>query len=212
MSDRAVNIVKRTILVCAVLLICLSESPHSRAAQSNAGTFVKTFGDHAISVLTVKNISAAEREGRFRALLHKGFDLKRISRFVLGRYARGAKAESIDEYHRLFEDLIVSNYAARFAEYSGQSFVIGRVTKHKNRRSSVVLSEIRSPAGGPPIRVDWQVENNHEQYKIFDVRIEGVSMGMTQREEFTTVIRNNGGQLESLIAILRKKTKNLNSK
>ncbi len=205
------GIVKRTFLVWAILFVGFATSQNSVAAQSDAGAFVKDLGDHAIRVLTVKDITDAEREDRFRALLRNGFDVKRIGRFVLGRYARGVKSKAIGEYHDLFEDLIVATYAARFAQYSGQRFVIKRVAQPKNRRDAIVMSEIKPADGGPSIRIDWQVHSADDQFKIVDVRVEGVSMSVTQREEFTTVIRNNGGQFDALIAILRKKTESLKS-
>jgi phospholipid transport system substrate-binding protein len=198
--------------ICAGIFLSLVAGHISVAAQSDAGAFVKNLGDHAIRVLTVKDISAAEREDRFRVLLKQGFDVKRIGRFVLGRYARGVRPESIDEYNGLFEDLIVATYAARFAEYSGQQFVIKRVATPKKRGDSIVMTEIRPHDGGPSIRVDWQVHSVEEAYKIVDVRVEGVSMSVTQREEFTTVIRKNGGKVDALLAILRKKTEGLKSK
>ena len=182
------------------------------AATSNEAEFVKNLGDHAIRVLTVKDMSDAEREVQFRNLLRQTFDVRRIGRFVLGRYARRVRKDAIDEYHVLFEDLIVATYAARFAEYTGQQFIIKRVAKPKKRSDSIVMSEIKPSDGGPPIRMDWQVHTKNENYKIVDVRVEGVSMSVTQREEFTTVIRNNGGKVDALISILRKKTQGLKSK
>ncbi len=199
-------------LICAALLLTVFTAQISFAAQTDPGTFVKNLGDHAIRVLAGKEVSAIERENRFRALLRQGFDVKRIGRFVLGRYARGVKPEEIDEYHGLFEDLIVATYAARFAEYSGQKFVIKRVAKPKKRGDSIVMSEIRPSGGGPSIRVDWQVHGKEDAFKIVDVRVEGVSMSVTQREEFTAVIRNNGGNVDALLGVLRKKTKGLKSK
>lgn len=206
------RIIPCALAFCAVFALCIVSGFPSLAAQSDAGVFVKNLGDHAIRVLTVKEISDSEREGRFRELLREGFDVRRIGRFALGRYARGVKKESIDEYHGLFEDLIVATYAARFAEYSGQQFVIKRVAKPRKRGDSIVMSEIKPRDGGPSIRVDWQVHSNKEIYKIVDIRVEGVSMSITQREEFTTVIRSNGGKVDALIEILRKKTQDLKSK
>jgi phospholipid transport system substrate-binding protein len=60
--------------------------------------------------------------------------------------------------------------------------------------------------------VDWQVNNVKGQNKIVDVRIEGVSMSVTQREEFTTVIRQNNGDINALLKALRKKIAYLKSK
>ncbi|NKB55628.1 MAG: ABC transporter substrate-binding protein [Alphaproteobacteria bacterium] len=204
--------IKCTLPFCAALFVNLIAAQIAVAAQTDAGEFVKSLGNHAIRVLTVKDISEAEREDRFRALLRQGFDVKRIGRFVLGRYARGVNKDAIDEYHGLFEDLIVATYAARFAEYTGQEFVIKRVARPKKKGDSIVMSEIRPSDGGPSIRIDWQVRGDSDPFKIVDVRVEGVSMSVTQREEFTAVIRQNGGKVDALIAILRKKTETLKSK
>ena len=202
----------RTLAFGAIVLVNLIASQALVAAQTDAGAFVKDLGDHAIRVLTGPDISDVEREDRFRLLLRQSFDVKRIGRFVLGRYARGVEPASIDEYQGLFEDLIVATYAARFAQYSGQKFVIKRVARPKGRRDSIVMSEIRPADGGPSIRIDWQVKDADDDYKIVDIRVEGVSMSVTQREEFTAVIRRNGGRFEALIPILRKKTEGLKSK
>ena len=138
--------------VCAAFAFCLFIVPAAMATPSNAGVFVKNLGDHAIRVLTTKDITDTERKDRFRNLLRQSFDVRRIGRFVLGRYARRVNQESIDEYQGLFEDLIVATYAARFAEYSGQQFVIKRVDKPKKRGDSIVMSEINPSDGGPSIQ------------------------------------------------------------
>ncbi|MBT5109653.1 MAG: ABC transporter substrate-binding protein [Rhodospirillaceae bacterium] len=199
-------------LMLGVLCAVSPGSSATATASEASSDFVKSLGDQAIKVLTVKDISEGEREHRFRSLLRDGFDVRRIGRFVLGRYARSASAEAIKQYNQLFEDLIVVTYASRFSQYSGQSFDIKRATKPTARGDSIVLSEIVATDGSPPIRVDWQVNNAKGRYKIVDVRVEGVSMSVTQREEFTAVIRQNGGDIEALLDALRKKTVSLKSK
>lgn len=198
--------------LCVVLAFGLLAVQTATAAQTDPGAFVKDLGDKAILLLTGKDISAAEREERFRDLLRQGFDVRRIGLFVLGRYARGASPKEIEEYNKLFEDLIVATYAARFAEYSGQQFIIKRVAKPQTHGDAIVMSEIQPTDGGPAIRVDWQVHEEAGGPKIVDVRVEGVSMSVTQREEFTAVIRKNGGSLGALLDVLREKTEGLKSK
>jgi phospholipid transport system substrate-binding protein len=208
MSKNALSV----ILVFASLFFGAFATQAPLAAQGgDPGEFVKSLGDKAIQTLTVKDISEAEREKRFRDLLREGFDVKRIGQFVLGRYARSMNPDMVQEYDALFEDLIVATYAARFAEYSGQTFEIRRVAQQEGQRDSIVMSEIKPVDGGPPIRVDWQVRGEDASRKIVDVRVEGVSMSLTQREEFTAVIQKNGGEVASLLDALRKKSANLKS-
>ncbi len=150
---------RRIIQALGVLMagVLFAVSPGSATATASESTsdFVKSLGDEAIKVLTVKDISEGERQDRFRRLLQEGFDVRRIGRFVLGRYARSASAEAIKQYNKLFEDLIVVTYASRFAQYSGQTFAIKRATKPTPRGDSIGLSEMVATDGSPPIRVVW---------------------------------------------------------
>jgi phospholipid transport system substrate-binding protein len=56
------------------------------------------------------------------------------------------------------------------------------------------------------LRVDFQVRNTGNSFKILDVRVEGVSMVLAQRDEFTAYIAKNGGRVEALIDTLRQRT------
>ena len=71
---------------------------------------------------------------------------------------------------------------------------------------AIVSSQILRPAGSAPIKVDWRLTGRNGIYKISDVSVDGISMAVTQRSEFASVIQHNGGQLQGLIAMLREKT------
>ena len=170
-----------------------------------ADDFVRSMGREAIESLTGKDLSADEREHRFRNILLRSFDMPAIARFTLGRYWRVATKAQQREYVALFEDFVVKAYAIRFKDYSGESFQVGKV-RHINDREKLVTSQIIR-AGQPPVTVQWRVRNSASApYKVIDVIVEGVSMGITQRDEFATVIRNNGGKVEGLLSALRQKT------
>ena len=109
------------------------------------------------------------------------------------------------EFMKHFEDWIVTAYGARFSEYSGEQFkVVGQ--RPESEAITMVSSQIQRPAGGPPIRVDWRVAKSGNDLKIADVVVEGISLMVTQRQEFASVIQRNGGKLDALIRILREKT------
>jgi phospholipid transport system substrate-binding protein len=63
-----------------------------------------------------------------------------------------------------------------------------------------------SPGSTSPLRIDWRLVNDNHGYKINDVIVEGVSMAVTQRSEFASIIQRNGGQVHGLIAMMREKT------
>ena len=76
----------------------------------------------------------------------------------------------------------------------------------------MVVTHINPETDPNPTKVVFQVRNSKDVYKILDVKIQGVSMIVTQRDEFTGFIRNNGGKVSALITALRKKTKALKTR
>lgn len=158
----------------------------------------------AIDSLTGRGVTKAEREKRFRDILHRAFDIRTIARFTLGKYWRIASKMQRHEYVGLFEDFIVQAYAIRFKDYSGKNFQVGKVHE-VGKKDKLVASKIVRPRG-QPIQVNWRVRGT-ENYRVVDVVVEGISMAITHRDEFASVIRNRGGKVEGLLTVLRKKTR-----
>ena len=187
-------------------------SVQASANYDDSGAFVKALGDRAINLLTQSKVSDEQQETRFRLLLREGFAVDKIGRFVLGKYRRKATSEELDEFLKLFEDYIVSLYSSAFRNYSGETFAVSRVVKTRSARDTMVVTHINPETDPNPTKVVFQVRNSKDVYKILDVKIQGVSMIVTQRDEFTGFIRNNGGKVSALITALRKKTEALKTR
>ncbi len=195
---------RRLFLLALTALPALAASPApALAAATDAGAFVKSLGDQVINTLKNTSLSQTQREQTFRQLFDQGFDVPEISRFALGRFWRQATPQQRTQYQSLFEEFIVRTYAARFSGYSGQTFSVTGSQPGQNGEVTV-RSSINRP-DGPPVRVDWQVRKEGSQYKIVDVVVEGVSMVITQRQEFASVIQNGGGNVATLLTQLRQK-------
>ncbi len=186
----------------ALLLASLAHPPLAKASDG-PDEFIRSVGQNAIDSLTDKAITQDQREERFRKILNAKFEVKLLARFTLGRFWRRATEMQQKEYTSLFEDFIVKAYAARFADYKGENFVVGKI-RNINERDNLVQSEVVL-TDGRKIPVDWRVRNGKE-LKIVDVSVEGVSMAITQRDEFSSIINQNGGKIDGLLAALRKKT------
>lgn len=197
---------RRLFLVCAALLAVSSWAARPAAAQSadpGATAFIQSLGNEAVATFSNKSLSREQAVQRFRTLLYQGFDVPYIGRWVLGRYWNAATPQQHDEYQKLFERLIVNTYADRFVEYSGETFRISGSRVEGEADTMVTTQIVR--LNGPPVNVDWRVRKRDAGYKIIDVVVEGVSMGVTQRQEFASVISQNGGRVEGLIQALRQK-------
>ena len=162
-----------------------------------AENFVKSLGEEAIGALNATRDNDGARKAEFKRILTTKFDMDTIARFSLGRYWSVATDAEKAEYKRLFRDMIVDVYTQRFSEYNDQTIeIVG--TRPAGRKDSIVNSRIQG--GSQPIKVDWRVRNG----KVIDVIVEGVSMSVTQRNDFASIIQRNGGQVASLITHLQK--------
>ncbi len=172
--------------------------------SAGAHKFVRELADKAIEVLAGEKITEKQRTKNFRRLFREYFDIGVIGRHVLGRHWRKATRGERDEFLSLFENLIVTTYIKRFRKYTNESLIISGATS-RNQRMAIVHSRILRGSGTPAIRVDWRVDFPDGAYKVTDLVVEGVSMVQTQRSEFSSVIRRNGGKVEGLIIALRQK-------
>jgi phospholipid transport system substrate-binding protein len=157
----------------------------------------------AVEVLD-KKAPLTERLTRFRQLFQADFDGPGIARFVLGRYWRTASEQEQQEYMKLFEDYVIFVYSTRLSHFNGETFKVRG--SRTDESGTVVSTDIISPSGEPPIKVDWRLVADRGAFKINDVIIEGISMMMTQRSEFASIIQRHGGQVGGLLALMREKT------
>jgi phospholipid transport system substrate-binding protein len=191
------------LFVAVSLLVVTVLLPARPAAAADPAAIITSLGNQALEVLG-KNVDPSRRVARFRELFVEDFDVPGIARFVLGRYWRLATPAQQQEFVRVFTDYIALAYSNRLSEYSGERL---RVTGSRPAQDGqLVSSEIVRPNGQPPARVEWLLTPQGGAYKISDVIVEGVSMAVTQRSEFASVIQRNGGQVQGLITALRQKT------
>lgn len=195
-----------TVVVAVFMMTVGFVYAEDKKKQSKQEQFVQALGQEALETLDKDDLSEDEISKVIRKWLNSYFDAKTIARFALGRYWRSASKAEKAEYTDLFEDLIVVTYSKRLAEYSGEKFQVVNYTK-VNDRDTVVHSRIL-PANdkGPSVQVDWRVRTVKGKPRIIDVIVEGISMSVTQRSDFASIIQRGGGSLEVLLTSLRKKT------
>lgn len=177
-------------------------------AAENAGDFLVTFGQQAAEQLKDAAISQEEREARFRSLLNEAVDLEAIAKFVLGRHWRRASAEERADFFAAFEDVTLQRFLPLFTqsedEYRGESFDVKEVRQSSSAEDQVfVHTQVQRP-DGPPALLVWRLRERDGAFKVLDVSIEGISMALTLREEYGSVIRQKGG-VGPLVELIRQK-------
>lgn len=192
----------------AVALVTVGGSMPARADEAAARRFVQSLADEAIASTAARNISQRERLDRFRSLFVSHFDLPEIARFVLGRYWRSASPEQQRKFLDLFKEITVLTWSKRFQDYAGETLDVVGVSKD-GEQGMFVESRINRTAGGQPIPVTWRLRQPNGQYQIVDIIVEGVSMAITHRSEYTAAVRGANGDLDNLLAAMQNKVTNL---
>lgn len=188
-------------LLLTAAFVALAVAPASAADQVEAArSFIQTLGAETISTFSDRSLPKGAARERFTGLLRKGFDVPYIGRWVLGRFWSQATPEQQAEYQALFEKLIVDTYASRFAGYSGETY---KVTGTRVEDPDVIVITQISRPSGPPVDVEWRVRSKGDDHRIIDVVVGGVSMGITQRSEFASVVSNGG--IDGLLRALRSR-------
>lgn len=136
-------------------------------------------------------------------------DFPRIARLVIGKYWRGATDTQRDQVTGEIRDLLVRSYVTAMSSYIddlvAEDNMIDFQPSHyqPGDRKASVRANI-SLGGRAPAEVQYQLYYL-DQWKIYDIRIEGVSLALTYRTSFGEQIRRNG--LDNLIAELAERNR-----
>jgi phospholipid transport system substrate-binding protein len=199
------------ILQAAVLVFTLAlghtAAAESQAAAGDPGNFIEQLASQAIKVLSSPNGSIQEREQKFRDMLRDDFAMDQIGQFVVGIYWRRMSPEQRETYMKLFGEWVLKTYSVRLGGYSGEQFQVLNTTP-AGRRDVLVKTRItKGHANG--FNATWRVRKADDRYKIIDIYVEGVSMAITQRSEFESILKRHG--VDGLIGMLREKLQNLSA-
>lgn len=182
----------------AVLFAAVAAVPHtaSAATAEDARRLVQGLEREAL-IMASPSMSMPEKEQRFRAMLQRDFDMPAISRFVLGRHWNAAAQPERRRFVDLFEDLTVKTWTRRFNDYNGERLDIRGVQPAPG--GFAVDSLIQRPQG-KPIAVTWRLADSGRGLKVVDIVVDGVSMAITHRSEYGSVLRTAGlgGLLNSM--------------
>lgn len=188
----------------------LAAPPMARATQGapvesprDAGDFLVALGEKAVGQLSDESLDQSERERWFRDLFNESFDVPAISRFVLGANWRRASEQEKADFLDVFEDVIVQRFLPLFSDYSVETFKIDRVRRDANNANHVFVNSTIFRESGEPVSVEWRVREDEAGYQILDIVAEGVSMAITLRQEYGSVVRQSG--VGGLVRQLRRK-------
>ena len=191
----------RNFLILALIFIPIHSFSDEKIEQSKY--FVENLGKQVIEKVSNVNLSESERIVNFRNLYLDSFDNYYISRFVLGQYWKRLDSNMRKQFIESFNDYIVNTYAPKFKGWEGTFKATDSLLE--NNYYNVKMNVLNKD--GPTLKFMWKIYlDKNKDFKILDVNIDGVSMLVTQRAEFMSVIKNNPKGVIGLIEAMKKKT------
>jgi phospholipid transport system substrate-binding protein len=161
------------------------------AEQQKARDFIETFSEQAIGVLNNKKLTEEETIGEYRSILSQAFALEYIARISLSRHRKKATKEELDTYFDLFPEFILKVNSTRLKKLDTTKIEIDKVTPHA--KADIFIRTKAYNSDNKSMDVDWRVRSDKEgDVKIIDVKIEGISLVATQRDDFTSRITSSG--------------------
>ena len=163
--------------------------------QSTVNRAAKTLG---------ANLTKEERIEKLKQIASDTVDINGIGYYTLGAYRKNISNEQIEQYNILFEQYFLKSFSSRLAEYSNPEIEV--VSKKKiNENYTMVSSILVSTENRPEVKIVWRVyTKNPNNPKIRDLIIEGLSLARTQKEEFSSIIQSNDGDINALFSTLRE--------
>ena len=168
-----------------------------------ADIFVQSTVNRASEALNDK-FSKEEKIEKLKEIASETVDIKGIGFYTLGAYRKSISNDQIKQYEKLFKQYFLKSFASRLAEYSNPEIEV--VSKKKlNENYTMVSSILVSTEQRPEVKIDWRIyTKNSENPLIRDLIIEGLSLARTQKEEFSSIIQSNDGDINALFTTLKE--------
>ena len=164
--------------------------------------FVQSTVNRASEALNNK-YSKKEKIKKLKEIASETVDIKGIGYYTLGAYRKNISDDQIKKYNTLFEQYFLKSFSSRLAEYSNPEIEVTS-KKELNKNYTMVSSKLVATEQRPEVKIDWRIyTKNPENLLIRDLIIEGLSLARTQKEEFSSIIESNDGDINALFATLK---------
>ena len=192
---------KSFLLFFAYLIISLANISNSYSITPDV--FVQSTVNRASEALSDK-YSKEEKINKLMAIAKETVDIQGIGFYTIGEYRKSLNADQKKEYLILFEKYFLKSFSSRLAEYSNPEIRV-QSSKKLNENYTMVFSTLVSTSKRPEVKIDWRIyTKDSKNLLIRDLIIEGLSLARTQKEEFSSIIQTNDGNIDSLFTNLKE--------
>ena len=169
--------------------------------------FVQSTVDRASKILS-ENISKDDKINQLKKIAKETVDIKGVGFYSLGPIRKNLNNEQKKKYIDLFESYFLKSFASRLSEYTDPEIQVNG-KKILNKNYTIVNSLLIGTSERPEVKIDWRIyTKNADKPLIRDLIIEGLSLARTQKEEFSSILNSNDGDINALFKTLENFSKN----
>ena len=186
---------KKILTFLYFVIICFSSISNVHSIE--ADVFVQSTVNRAAKTLS-GNLTKEERVEKLKQIAKDTVDIKGIGYYSLGAHRKNLSNEQLKEYEEVFKKYFLKSFSSRLAEYSNPEIEVDS-KKKINENYTIVSSTLISTDSRPEVKIQWRVyTKNPDNLLIRDLIIEGLSLARTQKEEFSSIINSNDGNINVL--------------
>ena len=195
---------KKNFLIFFVsFLLLFSLTNYTKAASSDPKQFIQEIVDKAKKILVATNSQEYKVE-KLTEIAKSKVDIKGVALYTLGSYRKNLNEEQKKEYTILFEQYFIKTFVSRLTDYSEPKIDVISAEKI-NDKYTIVSSILLATNKKAEVKIDWRVyTKDPDKPLIRDLIIEGLSLARTQKEEFSSIIESNDGDINALFSKLKE--------
>ena len=189
----------KKILVLLIFLIT-SFSNIAKVYSIEPDVFIQSTVNRAAKTLS-GNYNKEERIEKLKEIAKDTVDIRGIGFYSLGKYRKNLSSEQLKKYEELFAEYFLISFSSRLAEYTNPEIEVDS-KKKINENYTIVSSRLVSTDNRPEVKIEWKSRvytKDPNQPSIRDLIIEGLSLARTQKEEFSSIIDSNDGNIDALL-------------
>jgi phospholipid transport system substrate-binding protein len=189
-----------------ILFFIINLTNLNPAYSISPDVFIQSTVNRASQILS-ENLSKEEKINQLKIIAKETVDIRGVGYYSLGSARKDLNNEQKNTYSNLFENYFLKSFSSRLAEYTNPEIEV----KNKqilNNNYTIVNSVLVATDDRPEIKINWRVyTKNPENPLIRDLIIEGLSLARTQKEEFSSILNSNDGDINALFKILEEFSK-----
>jgi phospholipid transport system substrate-binding protein len=198
----------RSLINALVFAALILVSTNSYSYNTDPKIFVSELVGDAIKTLSDKSISKADKAKKIETIALEHVDINAIALYTLGSLRKNLDQDTLKKYQKLFEKYFLKSLTSRLTDYSENKFEVTSADQ-KSETTTIVTSRVVESSSQPELKIEWRIYTKDPAKPLIrDLRVEGLSIARTQKEEFSSILNSNNNDINVLFSKLEEFIKN----